>query len=215
MHAKIEYTGAWMPFDARFDEDAGSRLATWVMDNWERDYDQHVIITPQTTNNSISEPPILAALADGAPWVSPRTDHENWGIPVVAAWPSEETLAYCVQRAHNTSLVVFEWANVPTVRGWATAVQAFNAETGEATPKLEPALHDVFVMLLFDDDYLREGAKRGRHRELTQGRLGQLRAAGLDQDFVVTYCIAMGYRGDIKRLREHCNEAGIPKKWMR
>jgi hypothetical protein len=43
--------------------------------------------------------------------------------------------------------------------------------------------------------------------------LSQFRDAGLDQDFVVTYCIALGYSGDTKRLREHCNEAGIPKKW--
>jgi hypothetical protein len=213
MHAKIEYTGAWMPSDARFDEDAGRRLATWVMDNdWGRDHDGHIIITP-TMSNSISEPPILAALADGVPWVSPRADHEARGIPVVAAWPTEETLAYCVRRAHNTSLVVFEWGIVPSVHGWAAAVGAFNAETGEATPKLEPALHDVFVMLLFDDDYLREGPKKGKHRELTQNRLSQLHAAGLNQDFVVTYCIALGYRGDVKLLREHCNEAGIVKKW--
>lgn len=71
----------------------------------------------------------------------------------------------------------------------------------------------MFVSLLFDDDYLREGAKKGRHRDLTQSRLSQLHAAGLDQDFVVTYCIALGYRGDVKRLREHCGVAGISKIW--
>jgi hypothetical protein len=201
-----------MPSDARFEEDAGSRPASWVVDNFGR-YDEHVVITPQITSNSISEPPILAALAEGVPWVSPRTDHESWGCPVVAAWPTEETLAYCVGRAAKSSLVVFEWGQVPSVRGWASAVQAFDAQTGEATPALEPALHEVFVALLFDD-HLGEGAKKGRHRDLTQARLAEFfRAAELDQDFIVTYCIALGYSGDMKRLREHCNEAGIRKKW--
>jgi hypothetical protein len=79
-------------------------------------------------------------------------------------------------------------------------------------PALEPALHEVFVALLFDD-HLGEGAKKGRHRDLTQARLAEFRAAELDQDFIVTYCMALGYSGDMKRLREHCNEAGIRKKW--
>lgn len=122
MHAKIEYSGAWMPSDARFDEMAGSRLAAWVDDNWEEDYDERVIITPQIASNSISNPPVLAAIAEGAPWVSPRTDRGERGGPVVAAWPTEESLAYCVNRAHKSSLIVFEWGVVPSVLGWATAV---------------------------------------------------------------------------------------------
>jgi len=213
MRARIEYTGAWMPSGARFDEDAGSRLASWVVDdNWDR-YDDHVIVTPQM-NNSISEPPILAALAENVSWVSPRTDRrESWGCPVVAAWPTEETLAYCVRRATKSSLLVFEWGQAPSVRGWASAVQAFDSQTGEPTPGLEPALHEVFVALLYDDEYLREGAKKGPHRDLTQRRLGQLHAAGLDQDFIVTYCIALGFSGDMPRLRQHCDAAGIRKIW--
>jgi hypothetical protein len=60
-------------------------------------------------------------------------------------------------------------------------------------------------------DYLSEGAKAGRNRDTVQDYLRQLKAAGLDQDFVITYLIAMGFRRDTRRVREHCDVAGIKK----
>ena len=211
MQITLNHTGAWMPFDVLHDSDASARLAGWIADNWKSNFDDRVIITPQKSGNSVDTTELLRVLADGAPWVSPRTDRGGHGGPVVAAWPTEEMLAHCVTRADNSSLVVFEWGNAPAVLGWATAVQAFNAETGEATPPLSPELHDVFVNMLFRDDYLREGAKAGRHRQITQDYLRELKEAGLDLDFVVTYLIALGYHGDMRRLREHCEVAGIKK----
>ena len=129
----------------------------------------------------------------------------------MAAWPTEEMLAECVARASDSSLVVFEWGKSPAVLGWATAVQAFNAETGQTTPPLAPDVHDVFVDMLFRHDYLYEGAKAGRNRHTVQEYLRQLKSAGLDQDFVVTYLIALGFRGNARRVREHCEVAGIKK----
>ncbi|MBS4730574.1 hypothetical protein MSM1_20375 [Mycobacterium sp. SM1] len=207
MQVKLEHSGAWMPFRARHDDSAANRLATWVAANWQDSYDRRIIITPQITNNFINDPDILAELAAGVPWVSPRTDREDRGGPVVAAWPTEETLAYCVQRARNSSLLVFEWGSAPNILGWATAVQAFNAETGESTPPLDAELHDVFKTMLFYDDYLSEGAKRGRHRDITQQRIRRLKDAGLNADFIVTYCIALGFTRDTRRLREHYRAA--------
>jgi hypothetical protein len=211
MHVKLNYTGAWMPFDALHHPAANSRLATWITENWQSNFDDRVVITPQISGNSVETTELLSALADGAPWVSPRTDRGARVGPVVAAWPTEETLAHCVRRANNSSLVVLEWGKSPAVLGWATAVQAFNAEAGEPTPPLPSKLHDVFADMLFRDDYLSEGAKAGRHREITQGHLRELKAAGLTQDFIVTYLIALGFHGNMRRLREHCQVAGIKK----
>jgi hypothetical protein len=210
MQVKLNCTGAWMPFNSLHDSAASRRLARWIKDNWRDTYADRVIVTPQKSGNSVDTTELLHRLADGAPWVTPRTDH-SWGGPTVAAWPTEEMLAHCVARANNSSLVVFEWGKSPAVLGWATAVQAFNAETGDATPPLPSDVHEVFVAMLFDDDYLSEGAKAGRNRDIVQDRLSQLKAAGLDQDFVVTYLIALGLRRDPRRVREHCEVAGIKK----
>jgi hypothetical protein len=211
MHVKVDYTGAWMPFDALHEPTASRQLASWIDDNWRDSYGDRVIMTPQKSSNSVSTTELLQVLADGAPWITPRTDRGGWDGPIVAAWPNEQMLAHCVDRANGNGLVVFEWGKSPAMLGWATAVQAFNAETGETTPPLPPDTHQVFVDMLFRDDYLSEGAKAGRNRDTVQDYLRQLKAAGLDQDFVITYLIALGFRRDTRRVREHCEVAGIKK----
>jgi hypothetical protein len=213
MNINVNYTGAWMPFDSLHDPDASRRLARWIKENWQLHgiYGDRVVVTPLKDGNSVETTELLSRLADGAPRVTPRSDPGGWSGPVVCAWPIEETLAYCVHRLRDSSMVVFEWGQSPAILGWATAVGAFNAATGDTTPALPADVHGVFVSLLYREDYLREGAKAGRHRLAVQGGLRELKAAGLDQDFVVTYLIALGYRGDTRRVRDHCDAAGLKK----
>jgi hypothetical protein len=166
-------------FDALHDRDASQRLARWIKANWRDTYAKRVIVTPRKSTNSVDATALLRKLANGAPWVTPRTGHRWGGGPIVAAWPTEEMLDHCVAKAVGNGLVVFEWGKAPAVLGWATAVQAFNAETGETTPPLPPDVRAVFVDMLFRHDYLYEGAKAGAHRHVVQEFLSQLKAAGL------------------------------------
>jgi hypothetical protein len=122
------YNAAWMPFEARPDRAASQRLAKWLKENERRGSSKRVIVTPQK-GNEIDDPPILAALARSSTWVSARSDNEPWGGPVVAAWPTEESLIKCVSRVGEQTLTAFEWGKAPGLLGWATAAGAYNAET--------------------------------------------------------------------------------------
>ncbi len=197
------YNAAWMPFEARPDERAGQRLAKWLNDNERRGRSTRIIMTPQKSGNAIDNPPVLAALAETSTWVSARSDGEPWGGPVVAAWPTEESLIKCVSRVGESTLTVFEWGKAPGVLGWATATGAFNAETGEPTPPLEASLHDEFISMLFRDDWLSSPPKSGSDRQYVHEYMRTFGGAGLNDDFVVTYCIALGCTRDPRRIREH------------
>lgn len=106
---------------------------------------------------------------------APHSDH-RLNDTIVAAWPTEEMLALCVSERRATALVVFEWGKAPALPGWATAVQASDAETGHTTAPLSPDLHDVFFDMLSHDDYLYEGTKAGRHRHTVQEHIRQLKS---------------------------------------
>lgn len=197
------YNAAWVPFEARMETITGKRLAKWLNENERRDQGKRVIMTPQKSGNAIDNPPVLAALAAQSAWVSARSDTVPWGGPVVAAWPSAESLIKCVSRVGEATLTVFEWGKAPGVLGWATATGAFNAATGEPTPPLEPSLHDEFESMLFLDDRLSSAPKSGRDRRYVHESMRTFHRAGLDADFVVTYCIALGCTRDPRRVREH------------
>lgn len=198
-----KYNAAWMPFEARPDRAASERLAKWLDKNERRGRSKRVIMTPRKSGNAIDNPPALAALAKTSTWVSARSDREPWGGPVVAAWPTEESLIKCVSRVGESTLTVFEWMNAPAVLGWATATGAYNAETDEPTPPLDTELHEEFISMLFRDDLLSSPPRSGRYREAVHEYMRTFHAAGLNDDFVVTYCIALGCTRDPQRIREH------------
>lgn len=160
-------------------------------------------MTPRKSGNAIDDPPVLAALAQRSTWVSARSDNAPWGGPVVAAWPTEESLIKCVSRVGESTLTVFEWGKAPGVLGWATAAGAYNAETGEPTPPLDSELHEEFISMLFRDDLLSSPPRSGRDREAVHEYMRTFQAAGLNDDFVVTYCIALGCTRDPQRIRDH------------
>jgi len=192
-----------MPFEGRTDKDAGQRLARWLNENERRGRSKRVIMTPQKSGNAIDNPPVLASLTRSSTWISARSDNEPWGGPVVAAWPSEDSLIKCVSRVGESTLTALEWCKAPGILGWATATQAFNAVTGEPTPPLDAELHDEFISMLFRDDLLSSPPKSGRGREAVHEYMRTFHAADLNDDFVVTYCIALGCTRDPRRIREH------------
>jgi hypothetical protein len=204
MHAFVKHKGAWMPWDVMYDDAAGRRLGEWVEDNVDAyDYKQRVVITPQKSGNAIDDPPVLAALAAGAPWVGSRNPGRSLHGLVVAAWPLEDQLRLGVSRAHDNTLVVFQWGDRLKFDGWATAVGAFNAATGEPTPPLDEELDREFRHLLLYSQELGQGAKRGEQRHIVQAPMSTFNQAGLSEDFVVTYCIGLGYSGDHRNIRNH------------
>jgi len=206
MHAHIAHRGAWLPSEFKLDDDANRRLAMWIKENiGEDEYRKRVIFTP-STRDEISSPKVLAALARNAPRIGSRNPGAyNHGL-VVAAWPRESELQESVGRAKDQTLIVFPWGNL-CFDGWATAVGAYNAGTGEPTAPLAEELDDEFHGLLFTDRELSSGALRGRDRHIPQASMRIFQKAGLDEDFVVTYCLALGYLGDHKNIRNHYRAA--------
>lgn len=198
-----KYNAAWMPFEARPDKGASRRLAIWLNEYERRGGAPRVIVTPQKSGNAIDNPPVLAALARNSTWVSARSDNEPWGGPVVAAWPTAESLIKCVSRVGQSTLTVFEWGKAPGVLGWATAANAYNADTDELTPPLDEDLHEEFLSLLFRDDLLSSPPNSGRDRKSVHESMRIFGAAGLNADFVVTYCAALGCTRDPRRIRQH------------
>jgi hypothetical protein len=208
MHAYVKHSGAWMPWDVMYDDAANKRILGWVRENVDREQvRKRVIITPQKSGNFIDSPPALAALARGAPWHTGRNPGTSQHGLVVAAWPMEPELRLCISRAHDATLVVFPWGPRINFEGWATAVGAFNAETGESMTPLDEELDEEFRTMLMYSSELGQGGKRGEQRHIPQSSMTVFKQAGLSEDFVVTYCICLGYQGDHQNIRNHYRAA--------
>jgi hypothetical protein len=208
VYVEVRHRGALLPASARLDAEAGMRLAGWINDNVPS-LGRRVVVTPNLSNR-VDTPRVAASLARGAARQNERGIGDTWtwsSGPVIAAWPTERTLQRCVPMAIDQTLIVLDWNSRPPFDGWAAATGAYNAATDTSTPILDRALHDEFVGMLEWDRELVGSARTGRDRGLPQAHLRALRAAGLDEDFVVTYAIALGYTGDLKRLREHYRAA--------
>lgn len=128
---------------------------------------------------------------------------------VVLAFPKLERLAELSRGLQpGGTVVVFAYGGPPAIDGWMAATGAHDLQTGEATPSLGGDLHDTFTSMLMWEREIGEGAKRGKQRHLVQRPLARLKQAGLDEDFVVTYCAALGlYDHYFDRLREHYQQA--------
>lgn len=209
MHAEnARHAGVWLPADARLDEEAGERLALWVKKNVDN-LGRRVIITPRLSNG-VSQPHVVAALAKGAPRQNDQGNGAQWAYgsgPVVLVWPSEVSLQRAWHKAIDQTIILFEWSTQPSFHGWAAATGAYNAATDALTPQLSGELHEIFTRMLFWDSELGSSAKVGRDKERVRPFFRELRTAGLNEDFVVTYTLALGYGGSAQRLREHYRAA--------
>lgn len=208
MQAYVKHVGAYMPWESMYDDAAGERLREWIRANVSKgDLQRRAVIAHQKGDGVGGHPKILADLARNAPLHSGRSrGSANHGL-VIAAWPREPELQLCISRAHDNTLILFQWGDSPSFAGWATAVGAFNAATGEPTPHLDSELDEEFRCMLMYDREIREGAKMGPQRQIPQSSMSIFKEAGLDEDFVVTYCLGLGYRGDHQQIRYHYREA--------
>jgi hypothetical protein len=207
MYDDVRHRGAWLPAEARLDRDASKRMAEWINANVPN-LRNRVVVTP-VLGNPVDTPPVLASLAKGVPHKSGSGGGPDWqwsSGPVVVAWPTVRTLERCVPMATDQTLILFEWST-PSFLGWATATAAFNAATGETTPPLAKDLHDEFRRTVYYDRELVGGARRGKDRERPQRHLCNLHDSGLDEDFVVTYTLALNEQIDPKHIREHYRAA--------
>lgn len=203
----MNHRGAYLPWKYRNDDDAGRRLATWIDDNvGDDEYRKREIFVPLKSSD-ISSPKVLATMARNAPIVASRSAGAYRHGLVVAAWPREPHLQECVSRAKGHTLIVIPHGDHLSFEGWATAVGAYNAGTGETTAPLDKELDEEFHDLLFTDRELSSGALRGRERLIPQASMTVFKSAGLDEDFVVTYCLALGYLGDPTNIRNHYRAA--------
>lgn len=85
---------------------------------------------------------------------------------------------------------------------------AFDARTGEYVPPLNSELDGEFKHLLMYASDLYGGAKKGPRAKMIQTYLRRLKAAELDEQFVVTYAMAHGLsRTAAKHLRSHYQAA--------
>ena len=122
MHAYVKHTGAYMPWGTMYDDAAGERLREWIKANVEKsDLQRRAVITHRKGDSVTNSPKILAALARNAPVHSGRSPGTaNQGL-VIAAWPRESDLELCISRAHDNTLILFQWGESPSFAGWAAA----------------------------------------------------------------------------------------------
>lgn len=128
---------------------------------------------------------------------------------VVLAFPKLKRLSELTRGMQSGgTAVVFEYGAPPALDGWMAATGAYDLSTGETTPPLDEELHDTFVSMLMWETEIGGGAQRGKQRHLVQQPLARLKEADLSEDFVVTYCAALGLSDHyFDRLKEHYAEA--------
>lgn len=205
MHAQIRHSGAWLPWSLDPDGPDADRAVSNLADRLRLDPQVNERIGLFPNGHSLHEASgIVKALAGPHRFLSRSYSGGRPKGPVVAVYPTVEGLADALGYATDRLLVVLEWGSTPELEGWAAAVGAYNAHTdAEATP-LEPELHDEFTSMLMWDREIGESAQRGRNRERVQSHLQVLKAAGLTEDFVIGYALALGLNDHrFSKLRAH------------
>lgn len=196
----------WVDGPQDLSRPAERSMGAWVSAHCE-DLPQRVTLMP-AADTPRDRTPFLEAFTANGKVFSHRSYRGGARGPVLAAWPGVTQLERAVQivPTHQV-LIVYDWGSNSN-EGWATAVQAFDARTETTVAPLDFDLHGEFELLLRHTRELHGGAVNGRDRHIPQRSLRTLKSAGLDEDFVVTYCIALGF-GDhgVKRLREHYRAA--------
>lgn len=134
---KVMHSGAWLPVWAWADNDAWNRLIDWAEDNCDN-YADRLIVTPQR-GNRLESPQGLKTIAQGGHRLDAR-QARTWvkgHRPVVVVWPIQRIVQRLVCNLGglpNQSIILLEQAasvDAQSFQGWAAAVGAFNADTGE------------------------------------------------------------------------------------
>ena len=100
--------------------------------------------------------------------------------------------------------------NAQSFQGWASAVGAFNAETGQyehSYPDLDEQLDAILISHENELALAPISRAYATSAAILREKLQAVSAGGYDEDFVATYAIALGYQGDLERLRRHYSAA--------
>jgi hypothetical protein len=212
------HSGAWLPPSVWADEDAWDRLIDWMDEHCEN-FDLRLILTPQL-NDRLDNPDGLRTIAHDALRQNARGDGSGRKRlagegPIVVVWPRERIVKKWVQAVAGLprqSIILLEQGGLgfPSFRGWATAVGAFNAATGkneQPIPELDQQLDEIFTW--YENELAGPPTSRthGSSAIVLRQKLQAVRAGGYDEEFIVTYAIALGYQGDLMRLRQHYQAA--------
>lgn len=212
------HSGAWLPVSAWGESGAWKRLIDWIIKSCQNSGGR-LIITPSLADR-LNSPDGLRRVAKGAARVDaggygPGGFWEAGDGPIVVVWPEERTVQNCVRTVAGLpqqSIILLEQAvpDARSFRGWASAVGAFNAETGEhehCQPALDEQLDAIFTS--HENELALPPTSRPypTAAAILREKLQAVSAGGFDEDFVVSYAIALGYQGDLGRLRRHYSVA--------
>jgi hypothetical protein len=212
--------GAWLPVWAWADDAAWQRLIDWINENC-HNKGGRLIVTPKLANQ-LKNPEGLRKIAHGVA----RQDASGAGTgskwtpgasPIIVVWPEERTVQRCVRMVAGLpeqSIILLEQAvtdDAPSFQGWASAVRAFNAGDDDhepPNPNLTENLGDILTNYENELTGAPGAGTYGSSEVLLREKLQAVHADHYDADFVITYAIALGYQGDLKRLRQHYAAAG-------
>ena len=229
---EVMHTGACLPVWGWVSDAAWNRVIDWINDNCDN-AESRLIVTPNL-GNRLEAPAGLKAIADGAARQNAQGNSRgpSWapgdGL-IVIVWPQERTVQRCVQMVAGLpepSIILWEQAVTDdargygnrsalatTFQGWASAVGAFNAADDQSEPirtDLEEQLDDILTNYENELALAPTSASSAypNSAPILREKLQAVRAGGYDEDFVVTYAIALGYPHDLKKLRRHYSAAG-------
>ncbi len=119
-----------------------------------------------------------------------------YGVPVFADYPQAKGFEMAVERARGSVLAVLEGPGLE-LSGWAAAVGAVDALTGEPAPPLPDVITKNFDRLLSAGYNSFTGAKyNSTTRIIVPEIAAEIRAAGYSNDFIVSYLMAAGLSKD-------------------
>lgn len=209
---KIDFDAAvirWSPQDGTAYTGADAALLTWLRERNVGEGPLRVIHEDNATITGAAG--VLKSLSAGG-----RSEVMRKGTSlghregtVVLAFPKVARLSELSRGLQpGGTVVMFEYGAPPAVDGWMAATGAYDLRTGKTKPLLNDELRDTFTSMLMWEREIGEGARRGQQRHLVQAPLARIKQAGLDEDFVITYCAALGlYDHYFDRLREHYRQA--------
>lgn len=205
MHADVTHRGALLPKSVMTDDAACNRLVNWIRDNC-GDLAHRLTLLPQTTTPLTGNSVLRRFARTGSRVESYRSHGHSEGGPLLAAWPTPEDMARAISAVPRDQVVIcLEWSE--SFEGWASAVGAYNAEIDQIQPPLEDDLAGEFEYLLMWDSEILEGAKRGRGRDRIHPTIRTLKDAGLSEQFVMTYALALGASGNVaEHIAKHYRE---------
>ncbi|QII04385.1 hypothetical protein BH93_02500 [Rhodococcoides fascians A25f] len=183
------HDGVWIPYREGSDINLDNAVVVrWLQANCPRIGDR---ITVGAVKQSFSYQSSVRAFASNGNVATPRSSSPTRsGGPVLVFTPSDELLPLGVSLARGLTLGLVEYDS-PRLEGWAAATRALNLTTGEHHPGVGEEIHAVFERLAF------YGNNGYRSRDsFSMNRVAyavdDLRAEQLDDDFIVSYMIALG-----------------------